>query len=474
MNLGNISKATVWKEMRARMSWVLSLIALTGITGCQSYEPRPLEPAAHQAMWHARTLMDRTLQEFVDRLGPSDGAEVVRFNPKDGLTLQEGELVALAWNPALRIARLRAVKTETMAEHAGLLPDPEFSLSLLRITGSASNPWIVSPGLTFSIPLSGRVQAEQGRADAAHRAEEGRVLESEWLVLSQLRHSWAVWSASTHRAEETTLLLELMEALVRTTSRQADAGELNRTEASLFVVERAKLSNQLRSMRIKIAFQEQQLRAQLGIPPEAHVELVSSLQAGDPVGDGALSLILTRNPTLARMREEYEVAEASLKREICKQYPDLQIGPAYESDEGQSRIGFLGAIPVPIFNANRKEIAKARVNRELARVMFETEYEQIAGRLAAASARQKGLAEQRRDITDVLVPLLDRQLGDAERLMKLGEGTTLVLLESLKIAHEVKLDLIATRLEETIVRTEIDFLIGPYPGSSEDHQEEAP
>ena len=40
---------------------------------------------------------------------------------------------------------------------------------------------------------------------------------------------------------------------------------------------------------------------------------------------------------LRRLREEYEVAEHALHREIRKQYPDLTIGPLYETDQGQSQ-----------------------------------------------------------------------------------------------------------------------------------------
>ena len=62
---------------------------------------------------------------------------------------------------------------------------------------------------------------------------------------------------------------------------------------------------------------------------------------------------------LRQLREEYEVAEHALHREIRKQYPDLTIGPLYETDQGQSRLGFLGATPLPLLNATRPGIAEA-------------------------------------------------------------------------------------------------------------------
>ena len=50
----------------------------------------------------------------------------------------------------------------------------------------------------------------------------------------------------------------------------------------------------------------------------------------------------------------------------------LTLGPMYESEQGQSRIGFFGVVPLPFLNANRRGIAQARASRELARAAFET------------------------------------------------------------------------------------------------------
>ena len=63
--------------------------ALTALTSCQSYEPRPLAPAAPRAAWHARTLEDASLREFVDRLDLDPGGAPTPFDPTDGLTLRE-------------------------------------------------------------------------------------------------------------------------------------------------------------------------------------------------------------------------------------------------------------------------------------------------------------------------------------------------------------------------------------------------
>ena len=173
------------------------------------------------------------------------------------------------------------------------------------------------------------------------------------------------------------------------------------------------------------------------------------------------------NPTLSRLRSQYETVERALITEVRKQYPDLTIGPQAESEEGQSRIGFIGMIPIPILNANRQGIAEANAARETARVVFETEYQRIFGRIAQLRARLKGIHDQLRTIQDNLAPLVDRQVTNAHRLLRIGESNSLVLLQSLIRTYEVKIMLIDLQLENSLTNNEIRFLLGPTAAHSD-------
>ena len=434
------------------------LLSLAFFAGCQSYQPKPLDLSAHQGQWQAREASGEQVRAFAERLGEA-GPGAGDFNPEDGLSLSEGEVVALVYNPDLRIARLRAGVAGATAEHAGLWDDPEFSIDVLNITSNVPDPWVAGSALAFTIPVSGRLGVEKARAEAAMHAELERVAESEWKIVRDLRDSWLSWSAQGVRLRQTEAILAELDSIIESTSQLAEGGELLRTEAALFTIERESRRAESGRLQGAAAENEQQLRALLGLSPNASVNLVPALSAvqspsgGDEPGEA--------NPTLARLRNEYEVAEKALLREIRKQYPDVTFGPQAESDEGRSRIGFVGAIPVPILNSNKGGIAAARAEREAARAAYETEYERIVGRLAALRARLRGVRARRETIDETLVPLVDRQVGDARRLLELGEGGSLVLLESLLRAHEAKLKLIDIQLEDARTNNEIRHLLGP-------------
>jgi outer membrane protein TolC len=435
-----------WSSNRTpRVAGFVVAATIASVGGCRAYEAAPLDLPAHSDAWRARAPSDEPVRQFAERLAQADGESPIEFDPSDGLSLSEAELVALVYNPDLRLSRLRAGVAAATAEHAGLWDDPEFAIDVLRITESVSNPWVITPGLAITIPISGRLEAEKSRADAAMRAELFRIVEDEWRVCRDLAVAWSEWSAARLRLDEQQRLINSIGSMVSTADRLAGVGEIPRTEATLFAIERAQREYQKRRLTGEVDEAEQRVRAILGLSPAAPLAFIPTLDLAREFG-GIESP--GDHPALVRLREEYEVAEQTLRREIRKQYPDLTIGPLYESDEGQSKIGFLGAIPMPILNANRQGIAEAEALRQVARAAFETEYERLMGAIAAANARARALRDERAHIVDEIVPLIDQQLVDARRLLELGEGGSLVLLESIVRAHETKMHLIDVRLDE--------------------------
>lgn len=370
-------------------------------------------------------------------------------------------MIALVYNPDLRMARLEAGVALATAEHAGRRDDPQLSVDLLRITQSVPDPWIVGVGLGITLPISGRLEAEKDRADAVYEAKLLAIVEAEWKTRHQVRLAWLAWSAARVTLEQQSQLIDTIGALVDATSKLAEAGELPATEAGLFAIERMQRRYELRRLQGEVAVAEQRLRALMGLSPQAPLQLNPQVLGVETKGDKSEKRSVDGNPTLARLKQEYEVAEQTLLREVRKQYPDLTIGPVVENEEGQSRIGLGGGIPIPILNANKQGIAEGKAKRELARAAYETEYERLTGTLAQTQAKAKALTEERELVADEMAPLVDSQVMRARKLLDLGEGGGLVLLESLVRAHETKLHLIEVRLDEAHAYAELQHLAGP-------------
>lgn len=439
------------------------VVALLGaavmLVGCQIYQPRPLDLAAHHEAWLARTPGGESVQAFVGRLAES--GEPSDFDLSDGLNLAEGEAVALVYNPDLRLARLRAGLAAATAEHAGLWDDPQFGIDFLSMVEGGSNPFLITPGLSFTIPISGRLEAEKARADATLAAELTRVAEQEWQTRVEVRRAWLRWSAARLKTEQTERLLASIESLVASTARLAEAGEIVRTEATLFTIEQASQRQALLRFRGEAAEAEQGLRSLLGLSPETPLELVPTIVINAATDNLTVDAMVEQSPTLARLRDEYEAAEQSLRREVRKQYPDLTIGPLAEFDRGDTLLGFSLVLPIPILNANKQGIAEAHAERDIARAAFETAYERLVGSLAATRGRLANIRQQREVIETDIAPMVDRQLADAQNLLQIGEGGTLVLLESLTRVGQTQMLLIDARLGESLAMVDLTELVGP-------------
>ncbi len=280
-------------------------------------------------------------------------------------------------------------------------------------------------------------------------------------MLADLRAAWIEWSAWPERAALTRQLIHELESVVEQAERLRDVGELDPLDARLLRLETVKRSGNLRRFEADVRAGEIQLKTQLGLAPTAKIVLIPgmSMPTASAATTAQVPEMLNEHPRLRVARAEYEVAERTLELEVSRQYPDLKLGGGFATDEGDERVLFGASLPLPLLNANRRAIAEASANREVARAVAQTVYEQLLGDASAARARLEAADARVRYVERELAPLADRQVKDAQRLMKAGELNTLVLLESLRAALEAKLEVLDARLDLGLARSRFDSLV---------------
>ncbi len=436
----------------------IAAATVLGTAGCQSYAPKPIDRDAHREAWLKQTPFDEPVRRFAEELsaqGQSEG-----FDPTDGLSMHEGEVVALVLNPTLRLARMQAGVSAATAKFAGLWDDPQLAVEILT-GGGAGIPYPVTPGLTLTIPVSGRLEAAKVEADAALDAALTGVAEQEWKVRVEVRRAWFRWSAAQLRVQQTEALLGWIDPLVASTAALAKVGEMVRTESALFAIERASQEVVLHRARGLMHEREQELRTLLGVSPAAPLSLVPTMGGGLDTSTATLNALSIGNLELERLSDEYSVAERALATEIRKQYPDITIGPLVEFDGGNPFVGVSIEFPIPVLNGNQQGIAEAQAGREVARAAFESSFARLAGELEVALVRVRSEHAQRDVIEREFAPLVDAQLADARALLSLGESGGLILLESLKRVADAQLAVVDVRLGESLAEVDAASLIGP-------------
>lgn len=431
------------------------------IAGCQTYEARPLAMGAYAESMAARLRETEPLRAFAVRVAVADPTMPGRFDLSDGLSPAEGEVLALFYQPDLRLARLRAGGALDAFEHAGLWEDPVFGFDGAEIL-SPSGPFEFGLTLGLTIPVSGRLGVERDRAGAAYGAELLRVVDEEWTVRARVRSAWGAWYGATERVSLLREVVGQVEQIGEITDRLASVGELTRTEARLLRAELIGVRSALNAAEFEESRARRQLLGLMGLRPDADVVLERVLPSCGVAGvDDPVGRLIAANTALAVRRAEYRTAEQALRLAIREQYPDISIGGGFGSEGNDDRLLLGVSVPIPLFNRNRAGIAEASARRGIARATAEAAFEQALRELEDAQGALAAARLQRAAFASELVPLLDEQFAEIGRLMELGEVDTLILLETVTRRFEAKSGLLDVRLAELNACIEVGRLLGP-------------
>ncbi len=440
---------------------ILQALGVLAAAGCQAYEPAPLDLAAHRAALARRPLDVEPIEAFIERLDAAAVTAPEHFSLADGVSPPEGEVLAMLLNPDLRLQRLRAGVALATFENAGLWDDPVFGFDGAELL-SPSGPFEYGLTIGLTIPVSGRLQVERDRAGAAYEAELREVVDREWSTRAEVRRAWARWTTACERLGVLRELVAELEHIVELTGRLRDAGEISRADLRVFTIDLAGRRADLLHGEAAVASHRAELLYLLGLPMDADIRIEAGLSPVElpDLEDDLDAVLIERNTMLAVHRAVYRTAEQTLRLEIRKQIPDLEIGGGYGSEDDDRLLLGLG-ISIPVLNANRAAIAEARATRELARAEAETTYERLSRDLAQAIIAYRQAAAARRAVETEVVSMAQEQLLELERLTELGEPDTLLLLESLTSLFDAKARVLELRLDEQVAAIRLAELLGP-------------
>jgi outer membrane protein TolC len=401
------------------------------------------------------------VRAFAERLRGHDATQQP-FGLADGLDLQEARCIALWFNADLRTIRRRADVAAASAEYAGLWADPELSGSFERILETVDHPWLAGGAVGFTVPITGRPGLERALADSRHAEAllEARLAEAR--VLGELDAGWTVWSAAKVAQALIEDLIGQLTALEGIATRLQGAQLITAIEARAFTLARVARQAELVHARAAVATAELELKLLLGLPPERPLPLLPSLRVQVRVADaGRRRSGLADSPRVAVARQGHAVAERQLELAIRKQWPELTLLPGFREEDAEPRATLGFSLPLPLWNANAREIAEARAQRDAAGEMLRASLERATQQLALAETRLQAAADQRTLVDTQLLPLAEQQIRDSQRLAELGRLDTVLILDSLTRSYEAKATAIAVALAEARATVDLNALYWP-------------
>ncbi len=406
----------------------LSLMTLA-LTSCVAYEPRPLNPEA---------IIEEVNTARQTRPANSDNtltfAQTVRLMRESGPDIKEAEA---AYN--------------TAAARAGVstpLPNPRIQAGPAFGFGPDIQEDTLggTVGFGLTIPLGGRLSAmddlNQVRAEAA-RIETIATCRELYI---DLRRSWVRNIAAVTMLAAQKELVESVNRSLATARRLVEAGAATAIDVALFELEggRAEATRFEASARLVAA--QARISQLVGVNATTFDGMIGAttpaLPQSTPDRAQLHANLVDGHPNLLRLRAAYEQAEAALRLQIAKQYPDLRIGPLLTDESGEQKmiLGLTLGIELPIFDRNQVAVAEATARREEIRVRYESEANRALSQLDETLLALDIARQRHAVLRDRVLPAARRSIMIARDSLKAGSGDVLRLLQAERSYGEILID----------------------------------
>jgi outer membrane protein, heavy metal efflux system len=395
---------------RARAMLVAFASGTALLAGCAGYHAQSL------ATGPSLTTQDALARVQIDPAKmPLPELAAHRFDPSNGFDIEDVAMLAVANNPDLKLARDDLGIAQAQAFSAGLLPDPQVSIS-------SDYPGAVGLSRAFSYGLSMDVMAIVTRgantksANATVRKTDLGLLWQEWQVVAQAKQLYV-----RARFQDAVLpLLVQQTALARTRYERTAhaASEHNVTAdsvtASLTAYEDAR--KQYTDMQHAREQTHHDLNALLGLAPDTTLALTGDT-AITPMPDGtldaAVAKLAQRRPDLIALQAGYEAQEQKYRAAILNQFPSLSVGFTRQRDTSEIYTsGFAINLTLPVFNRNRGNIAIEQATRQRLADEYQTRLNAAYADIAHLRA-DSAIAAHQLDQDDAALPALEHAAGQA-------------------------------------------------------------
>jgi outer membrane protein TolC len=430
------------------------------LAGCaaQRYVPAPIAADAEAASFSARSLADPGLRSFEERClgGP------IEAWPTSTWDLKMLSLAAWYFNPQLDEARASLSESQAALKTAGARPNPTLSVS-----PGIPSPYLLTLDLSFPLETAGKRGLRIEGARNVELASRLELAETAWTIRSAVRAALLDYLVSVQSLDRLRSEAEIRETQANILQRMFSAGESRRLEVDAARSELSRAHSALRAAEEAVAEQTAKLATAIGVPAGAlrGVHFTWPDLAAPPRAESLPLAEIQRDAVLNRLDvrdslARYAAAEAALRLEIAKQYPDVDLGPGYAYEEHQSYFTVGLSAAIPLFDRNQGPIAEAEARRRQAAAQF------VETQSQAISKSERALAVYRvalDGLTEVgqLASLEERRLEATRESVRAGEQDSLDLAEAqiqYSIAAGARLDAVAHaqralgELEEAVER----------------------
>jgi outer membrane protein TolC len=455
-----------------RILILLSLSLTAGGCGFQSYIAKPIKPNEVIQQLEAQSPESAQFQDYL----------IAQNYPQNQFPIKEWGLTeltysALFFHPDLNVARAQWRAAQSSEITATQRPEIGVNAGAQKHSkADGVSPWTYSLGIDVPIVTAGKTEAKIAQARNLSEAARIEIAQTAWQVRARLAKSLLDYQFATQQSAVLTNEVKLRSAIVDMLQKRVDMGMASNTELSTARIALQKAEQALNAEQGRIPSLQANLASNAGLPLTSFKQLVikNTANKASPVQTDLLQYeaLLNRLDIRAALAR-FDAAEAKLRLEILKQYPDLTLSPSRVFDQGDQiwSLGFSSLLS--LVNKNRGLIAEATAQREVQIAQFEALQAKVIGDLNQTKADYLATLESQEKASAVLLSQQKRtqrtqqqfEAGFSDKLALVSAELENLTAEQNVLQSGYKVKIAKLALEDTIQHPLDDFNMPQNPES---------
>jgi len=346
-----------------------ALCALLLGCGFQTYKAKPINPVLNKIQFDEQTPLNEKFKEYLILQGVNPEALPIKSWGLEELTYS-----ALFFHSDLDLARKEWRAAQSAEITASQSIDPSFSTNVGKntIKNPDENPWTYNLGIDIGIITAGKKEARIDRALSLSEAAKIKIAQTAWQVRTRLAKSLVEFEFSKEQSKALQQEVDLRLLIVDMLQKRLGAGIASSTELNNAIIALNKSEQALASEQIRTPILQAALASDSGLPLATFQSLnltenILNKNQNQMVSidkDFQETAMLNRLDLRASLAK-YQAAEAKLRLEIARQYPDITLSPSYSYEpDGKFWALGIGSL-ITLITKNKGLIAEASSLRDV-------------------------------------------------------------------------------------------------------------
>ena len=373
--------------------------------------------------------------------------------------------IVLRSHPAAAQAAALEVAAQAERKAARLFPDPffEHSRDRSRPTGEPGRLTETSYSASQTIPWPGTFTAGIRAGDRAADSLSAQAIGLRWELGVLARETFAQLVAARSRLDIGRAAEADARSLRDLVTRRADLGESRESDRIKAEVEWLRQNRSLAAAEREEGAAEAIFRALAVAPLPTPLDVAPPDAAPPPAIDRDMlrARLVDENPRQRAARAEAERQQALLSVARRARIPDLDLSVFRDKEIDKDANGFSLRVKVPLWNANRGEIARAQAAAQVSAAERDRTRLELLAELEGRLKELEIAAAQAAMLDGQILPAAERSVGLARLSYEEGETSLLDLLDAQRTYREAQREAAEAHFALSLAFAGVQRLVGP-------------